>query len=71
MALQYVHSVRRSWYTYGIREEKEKYEEVHQPHDKGYKYILSKSENFLELLQSVIDEDWVKWIYSKNPSQRR
>ena len=31
-------------------------------HDKGYKRILSKKSNFLNLLKSFVDKDWVKHI---------
>ena len=36
-----------------IRERGNRYKnpgQIHQPHDKGYKYLLSHRENFLELL---------------------
>lgn len=35
---------------------------VHQPHDSGYKYLLSVKEIFIELLRSVIKQEWVKQI---------
>ncbi|AEH51414.1 Rpn family recombination-promoting nuclease/putative transposase [Pseudothermotoga thermarum] len=34
----------------------------HFQHDKGYKFLLSNKETFLELLQSFIKEEWVKYI---------
>ena len=35
---------------------------IHQPHDKGYKYLLSSKRAFLELLRSFIRRDWVHAI---------
>ncbi len=34
----------------------------HHQHDKGYKFLLSNKETFLELLHSFIKEEWVKYI---------
>jgi len=35
---------------------------LHQPHDKGYKYLLSSKRAFLELLRSFVPRDWVQQI---------
>ena len=37
-------------------------EEIHNPHDKGYKYILSIKRLFVQLLKSFVDQGWVKKI---------
>src|SRR5690554_4250557 len=37
-------------------------ETIHQPHDKGYKYLLSSKKLFIELLRSFIHESWVDEI---------
>jgi len=36
--------------------------EIHNPHDKGYKYILSIKRLFAELLRSFVDQGWAKNI---------
>ena len=35
---------------------------INNPHDKGYKYLLSSEKVFLELLQSFINVSWVQQI---------
>ncbi|MDF2723138.1 MAG: hypothetical protein K0Q59_2813, partial [Paenibacillus sp.] len=35
---------------------------VHQPHDKGYKYLLSSKRLFVELLRSFVRQGWVEHI---------
>ncbi|WP_135550484.1 Rpn family recombination-promoting nuclease/putative transposase [Paenibacillus cymbidii] len=35
---------------------------IHQPHDKGYKYLLSSKKLFLELLRSFVSREWVEQI---------
>jgi predicted transposase YdaD len=35
---------------------------IHQPHDKGYKYVLKSKKEFLELLKGFIKEQWVETI---------
>lgn len=35
---------------------------VHHPHDKGYKYLLSSKKTFIELVRSFIHRDWVQYI---------
>ncbi|HPR97644.1 MAG TPA: Rpn family recombination-promoting nuclease/putative transposase [Thermotogota bacterium] len=35
---------------------------IHQPHDKGYKYILKTKKEFLELLKGFVHEEWVSSI---------
>lgn len=37
-------------------------EKIHHPHDKGYKFLLSSRDVFLQLLQCFIAKDWVKSI---------
>lgn len=37
-------------------------QQVHQPHDKGYKYLLSSKRLFLELLRSFVKRGWVEQI---------
>src|SRR6056297_565884 len=39
---------------------------VHQPHDKGYKYILTIKQEFLKLLKGFIKEKWVDTIEEDN-----
>jgi hypothetical protein len=39
---------------------------VHQPHDKGYKYILNIKQEFLKLLKGFIKEKWVDTIKEEN-----
>jgi hypothetical protein len=39
---------------------------VHQPHDKGYKYLLSSKKIFIELLRSFTRESWVDLIDETN-----
>jgi predicted transposase YdaD len=39
---------------------------VHQPHDKGYKYILTIKQEFLKLLKGFIQEKWVDTIKEEN-----
>ena len=36
--------------------------EIHNPHDKGYKYILSIKRLFVELLRSFVDQGWTQNI---------
>jgi len=36
--------------------------EIHNPHDKGYKYILSIKRLFVELLRSFVDQGWAQNI---------
>jgi hypothetical protein len=35
---------------------------INNPHDKGYKYLLSSEKVFLELLQSFVNASWVQQI---------
>ncbi|MFZ5592071.1 MAG: Rpn family recombination-promoting nuclease/putative transposase [Bacillota bacterium] len=35
---------------------------VHQPHDKGYKYLLKNKDAFLQLLRSFVPAPWVQNI---------
>lgn len=35
---------------------------IHNPHDKGYKYILSIKRLFVQLLRSFVDQGWAKKI---------
>ncbi|MFZ5591259.1 MAG: Rpn family recombination-promoting nuclease/putative transposase, partial [Bacillota bacterium] len=35
---------------------------VHQPHDKGYKFLLKNKETFLQLLRSFVSAPWVQSI---------
>jgi predicted transposase/invertase (TIGR01784 family) len=35
---------------------------INNPHDKGYKYLLSSEKVFLELLQSFVNVNWVRQI---------
>ncbi len=37
---------------------------INNPHDKGYKYLLSSEKVFLELLQSFVNVNWVRQIDS-------
>lgn len=37
-------------------------EEIHNAHDKGYKYILSIKRLFVQLLKSFVDQGWAKKI---------
>ncbi|TCO68983.1 Rpn family recombination-promoting nuclease/putative transposase [Marinisporobacter balticus] len=37
-------------------------EEIHHPHDVGYKHIFSHKQTFLELLRSFVKKDWVNLI---------
>lgn len=34
----------------------------HHPHDKGYRQLLTNKKTFLELLQTFVDEGWVREI---------
>ena len=62
----------RSWYNGFIHEQKDaKYSSaakpdsipgIHQPHDKGYKSLLSSKKVFLELLRSFVKKDWIDYI---------
>jgi predicted transposase/invertase (TIGR01784 family) len=36
--------------------------DIHQPHDKGYKFLLSSKKVFIELLRSFVDQGWVDQI---------
>jgi predicted transposase/invertase (TIGR01784 family) len=38
---------------------------INNPHDKGYKYLLSSEKVFLELLQSFVNVNWVRQIDPK------
>lgn len=58
-------STARSWYSGVIREGKPPYskaDKLHQPHDKGYQYLLSHKHNLVELLQGFVHESWVKQL---------
>ncbi|MCR8629577.1 Rpn family recombination-promoting nuclease/putative transposase [Paenibacillus radicis (ex Xue et al. 2023)] len=35
---------------------------IHQPHDKGYKYLLSSKQIFVQLLRSFVDQGWVSKV---------
>ncbi|PTQ55691.1 MAG: putative transposase [Candidatus Carbobacillus altaicus] len=35
---------------------------LHYPHDKGYKFLLSSKQAFLDLLRSFVPQDWVRQI---------
>src|SRR5690554_1908033 len=37
-------------------------EQINNPHDKGYKLLLSSKKIFLELLESFVDSGWVQAI---------
>jgi predicted transposase YdaD len=61
---------RSSWYNGVIREKGDEFStyrsgreqvgrDVHQPHDKGYKSLLSSKKVFLELLRGFVKRDWV------------
>ncbi|MDK2903473.1 MAG: hypothetical protein PWQ93_1392 [Clostridiales bacterium] len=39
---------------------------VNNPHDTGYKYLLSSKKVFLQLLRSFIKEGWVNLIDEDN-----
>jgi len=39
---------------------------IHQPHDKGYKYILTIKQEFPKLLKGFIKEKWVDTIKEEN-----
>lgn len=43
-------------------ETEDELQSVHQPHDKGYKYLLSSKRLFLELLQTFVKRGWVEQI---------
>lgn len=43
-------------------EEKDQQESIHNPHDTGYKYLLSTKRVFVQLLKSFIKEGWVDMI---------
>jgi len=45
-----------------LREILEEYEAVYNEHDKGYKYLFSAKRVFLELLNTFIKKDWIKYI---------
>lgn len=66
MNLNYAYEIpSRTWYNGVIREGKPPYSKggkLHQPHDKGYQYLLSHKHNFVELLQSFVHEPWVKQL---------
>ncbi|MED0672662.1 hypothetical protein P4S95_21065 [Aneurinibacillus aneurinilyticus] len=34
----------------------------HQPHDKGYKYLLSSKKVFMDLLRSFVKQKWVEQV---------
>ena len=36
--------------------------QIHHPHDKGYKQLLSNKKTFLELIRTFVREDWVSDI---------
>ena len=36
--------------------------DVHQPHDKGYKFLLSSKKVFIQLLRSFVNQDWVDQV---------
>lgn len=38
----------------------------HQPHDKGYKYLLSSKKVFIDLLRSFVKQGWVEQIDETN-----
>ena len=46
-----------------MKKEKKK---IHQPHDKGYKYILKIKKEFIKLLKGFIEEKWVDSINEEN-----
>jgi predicted transposase/invertase (TIGR01784 family) len=37
-------------------------DDIHHPHDKSYKFLLSSKRIFIELLQSFVDRGWVEQI---------
>jgi hypothetical protein len=39
---------------------------IHQPHDKGYKYILKIKSEFIKLLKGFIEEKWVDSVNEEN-----
>lgn len=45
-----------------VCEKLEEYDSLNNKHDKGYKYLLSVKKIFLQLLQSFINQGWVKKI---------
>jgi hypothetical protein len=64
-----------SWYNEVVREGEEQgygnqrhapKADVYQPHDKGYKSLLSSKKVFLELLRSFMHQNWVKQIQEEN-----
>ncbi|MED0671860.1 hypothetical protein P4S95_16915 [Aneurinibacillus aneurinilyticus] len=38
----------------------------HQPHDKGYKYLLSSKKVFVDLLRSFVKQGWIEQIDDTN-----
>jgi predicted transposase YdaD len=46
-----------------MKNEKKK---IHQPHDKGYKYILKVKSEFINLLKGFIKEKWVDSVSEEN-----
>jgi predicted transposase YdaD len=46
-----------------MKKEKKK---IHQPHDKGYKYILKIKKEFIKLLKGFIEEKWVDSVNEDN-----
>ena len=43
-----------------------KNKKIHQPHDKGYKYILKIRKEFINLLKGFVKENWVKNLSEKH-----